>query len=400
VKSFVIASALGGFLMAAAAATAQTTPAAQPAAEAPAKPNDYGDPASWLCRPGRKDACAVDLATTIVAADGRLTKETWSADANAPIDCFYVYPTVSTDATRNSDMSPDPAELNVVRQQFARFGSKCRPFAPSYRQITLSGLRAMLANPAVATSAFGTGIQYDDVRDAWRHYLANDNRGRGVVLVGHSQGAFILIDLIRREIDGKPIQSQLVSAILMGATMAVPKDKDVGATFTSLPLCKSASQTGCVITFASFRSTVPPPPNTLFGRVPDASQMAGCTNPAALGGGSGQLRAYLTKDGGTITGPSTPKPWVVPDQPIDTPWVSVPGLLTAECKTNEHATYLEITVHGNPSDPRTDDITGDLGIGPQVLANWGLHLIDVNLAIGNLLDIVGQQAKAYTTRKR
>jgi hypothetical protein len=182
--------------------------------------------------------------------------------------------------------------------------------------------------------------------------------------------------------------------------MAVPKDKDVGGTFNNIPLCKSPSQIGCVITFASYRSTLPPPANTLFGRVPDAAQMAGCTNPAALGGGSGQLHAYLTKDGGTITGPSTPKPWVVPEQPIDTPWVSVPGLLTAQCKTNEHATYLEITVHGNPSDPRTDDITGDLGIGPQVLANWGLHLIDANLAIGNLLDIVGQQAKAYAARKR
>jgi hypothetical protein len=34
-------------------------------------------------------------------------------------------------------------------------------------------------------------------------------------------------------------------------------------------------------------------------------------------------------------------------------------------------------------------------VGGQVLADWGLHLIDVNLAMGNLLDIVGQQSKAY-----
>ena len=95
-----------------------------------------------------------------------------------------------------------------------------------------------------------------------------------------------------------------------------------------------------------------------------------------------------------------PKPWVVPEKPIETPWVSVPGLLTAECKTNENATYLEITVHGNPSDPRVDDITGDLGVGTQVLANWGLHLIDVNLAMGNLVDIVGQQAKAYSREEQ
>jgi pimeloyl-ACP methyl ester carboxylesterase len=381
-------------------AAAQTAPATQPAAEAPAQPNNYGDAKSWLCRPGRQDACAVDLSTTVVAADGRLTKETWTAGANAPIDCFYVYPTVSTDTTPNSDMTADPAELNVVRQQFARLVSKCRPFAPLYRQITLAGLRRVLANPSATTTAFGSGVQYEDVRDAWRHYLQNDNRGRGVVLVGHSQGSFVLMELIRQEIDGKPIQSRIVSAILMGTTMAVPQGKDVGGTFQHLPLCKSASQTGCVITFASFRSTVPPPANTLFGKVADANMAAACTNPASLGGGIGHLHAYLTKDGGTITSATPPKPWVVPEKPIETPWVSVPGLLTAECKTNENATYLEITVHGNPSDPRVDDITGDLGVGTQVLANWGLHLIDVNLAMGNLVDIVGQQAKVYAANAK
>ena len=77
-----------------------------------ATPNDYADGKSWLCRPGRQDACAVDLATTIVAADGTLTREAWTADPSPPIDCFYVYPTVSTDSTPNSDMNADPAELN------------------------------------------------------------------------------------------------------------------------------------------------------------------------------------------------------------------------------------------------------------------------------------------------
>ncbi len=96
-----------------------------------------------------------------------------------------------------------------------------------------------------------------------------------------------------------------------------------------------------------------------------------------------------------IVGATPPKPWVVPERPIETPFVSVPGLLTAQCMSNEHATYLEVTVHGDPSDPRTDDINGDLGGGGQVLANWGLHLVDVNLAMGNLLDIVGRQAKAW-----
>jgi hypothetical protein len=363
------------------------------------KPNDYTDPKTWLCRPGGKDACAIDHTTTIVAADGKLTRETWSADPKAPIDCFYVYPTVSTDPTPNSDMNPDPAETNVIKQQFARFASKCLPYAPVYRQVTLVGLRRVLAPGATVT--LDQGLQYDDVKDAWNSYLQRDNKGRGFVLVAHSQGSFILNRLIREEIDGKPIQSRMLSAIMLGTTIMVPKGKDVGGSFQHVPLCRSASQLGCVITYASFRSTVPPPANTLFGRVPDANMAAACTNPAALAGGSGQLHAYLDRTGKTITSNASPKPWVTPEPAIETPFVSVPGLLTAKCASNDNASgYLEVTVNGDPSDPRVDDITGDIGTPPNVLANWGLHLIDVNLAMGNLLDIVGQETKAYLARAK
>ena len=74
-------------------------------------------------------------------------------------------------------------------------------------------------------------------------------------------------------------------------------------------------------------------------------------------------------------------------------------MLTAKCTSNDNASgYLEVTVNGNPADPRTDDIVGDIGAAPNVLANWGLHLVDVNLAMGNLVDIVGTQAKAYTKK--
>lgn len=381
--------------------------AQEAAAPASGKPNDYSDPRTWLCKPGNagragiseggagnsagRDACDVDLSTTVVAADGKLTKETAHVNQKAPIDCFYVYPTVSTDPTPNSDMTADPAEMNVIKQQFARFGSKCLTYAPMYRQVTLAGLRRVLSGGGSLTE----GQQYDDVRDAWRYYLEHDNRGRGFVLVGHSQGSFILAELIRREIEGKPVQSRMVSAILLGTTIAVPRGKDVGGSFKHVPICRSATQTGCVVTYASYRSTIPPPANTLFGKVADPQQIAACTNPAALGGGEGQLHAYLDATGRTITSRPQLKPWVVPEEPIRTPWVSVPGLLTAKCATNENATFLEVTVHGDPSDPRVDDIAGDIGTPGNVLANWGLHLIDVNLAMGNLVDIVGQQAKGF-----
>ncbi len=360
-------------------------------------PINYANATNWLCRPGRTDACTVDMTTTVITAQGKLSRETWAADPDAPIDCFYVYPTISTDPTPNSDMKADPAELNVIRQQFARFASKCHPYAPMYRQVTLAGLRTLLAGNG---GSLEHGVQYDDVANAFRYYLDHDNQGRGFVLIGHSQGSFILAELIHNEIDGKPVEQRMVSAILPGATIPVARGKDVGGRFQQIPLCRSASQTACVIAYSSFRSTVPPPANTRFGKTADDSTEAACANPAALGGGSGELHAYLSAAGQTITSTAAPKPWVTPEQEIDTPWVSVPGLLTARCTANEYASYLEITVHGDPADPRVDDITGDLGAGTRVLADWGLHLVDVNLAMGNLVDIVGQQAKAYVARHK
>ena len=91
---------------------------------------------------------------------------------------------------------------------------------------------------------------------------------------------------------------------------------------------------------------------------------------------------------------------MMPAQPINTPFVSVPGLLTAECVSNEKGSYLAVTVHGNAADPRTDDIVGDVVVNGQVLADWGLHLIDVNLAIGNLIDIVGEQSRAFLASRK
>jgi hypothetical protein len=137
----------------------------------------------------------------------------------------------------------------------------------------------------------------------------------------------------------------------------------------------------------------------LFGKLPDANQVAACVNPASLSGESGQLHAYLDANGQTIIS-STPqiKPWTT-GATVDTLWVSVPGLLTARRTSNENATFLEVTVHGNPADPRVDDITGDVNSGGKPLAEWGLHLIDVNLAMGNLVEIVGAQAQVFANKR-
>jgi hypothetical protein len=364
---------------------------AQAASETPVA-NDYRDAANWLCRPGGDDACAVDLTTTVVAANGKLSREAFAADPKAPIDCFYVYPTVSNDSTPNSDMTAGPEERSVIRSQFARFASQCRPFAPLYRQVTLTALRAGIGGQPMAVDR---ALGYNDVLAAWNDYLEHDNGGRGFVLIGHSQGSGVLTQLIRNEIDGKPIQKQMVSALLLGTNVAVPRGQDTGGAFQHVPLCRAANQSGCVVTYVTFRDTIPPPENSRFGKVPGDGMMAGCTNPAGLAGGKGELHAYLSAGGRGNGSAAEPAPWVTPAQAIDTPFVSVPGLLTGECVADDTFSYLKVTVNADASDPRTDEIAGDVVTGGVIAKDWGLHLIDVSVAMGNLVDLVKRQAKAY-----
>ncbi len=364
-------------------------------ADAPPTPkNDYSRADNWLCLPGHDDACSANEDATVVSANGTLKPEKFRPAKNPPIDCFYVYPTVSRDPGVFSDMLPGPEEMGVIAQQFARFASVCKTYAPLYRQFTLTSLVARQMGRQMAAPADPL-MAYHDVVDAWNYYLANYNHGRGVVLIGHSQGSGMLTALIANEIDGKPIQKQLVLAILAGTRLGVPAGKDVGGDFPSVPLCHDAKTPGCVISFASFRSTVPPPANTFFGKVEKAGWEAACVNPAALGGGSGPVHAYLTAHANYIVAAANPLPPWATGKTVLTPFVSVPGMLTAECARNENGTYLSITVHNDPKDPRVDDIRGDVVFNGQVQANWGLHLIDMNLFMGNLLDIVRSETKAY-----
>jgi hypothetical protein len=357
--------------------------------------HEYDDRAHWLCWPGADDVCAGDLDTTVVAADGTVTPEPFEPAADPPVDCFYVYPTISRDPGGYSDWNAsDDEEGYAALNQAARLRAHCRLFAPIYRQRTLAGLAGALggSTPGTGTAAASgqQGDPYADVLDAFRTYMAEENHGRGVVLVGHSQGASLLGRLVREEVAPHPdVRDRLVAAYLAGS--AVPADARPSDGW--LPLCRTSTDTGCIVTWASFRATAPPPADSLFGAVRGEGAVAACTNPAALGGGSAELHAYF---------PANPKASILaalgsgggdgggwlPGASIPTPFVSLPGLVSGECVDDGSHQVLSITVHPDPG-PRADDIGGDLT--PQ----WGLHLVDLALVMGDVVDLVGSQANAW-----
>ncbi len=343
----------------------------------------------WLCRPGlTDDPCSSPLATTDVTATGATHVEHVVPAGKPAVDCFYVYPTISGETTVNADLATDFRLKEVATAQASRFSQACRVYAPVYRQLTLSAID----HPARITIADAL-IAYNSVRAAFRDYLAHYNNGRGIVFIGHSQGAAILIRLLQQELDNAPkLRHRLVSALLMGGNVTVRKGTDVGGDFAHIPLCRSTRQTGCVVAYSSF--TTKPPQNSQFGRTtsdagvrilaphnPSPGIAIACVNPASPAGGKAALDPYLPSLVlAFLPAGSAPK--------VTTPWVSFPGEYTARCESSGNATWLQISPGAGSAKQRVllTHLQDPL---------LGLHVLDVNIALGNLVRLVRDEAAAY-----
>ena len=96
-------------IMAAALPAAPGTVHAQAARTHPAVVN-YAADNNWLCLPGRSDVCSTPLPTTALNPNGYGSVGLSTVAKDPPVDCFYVYPTVSRDSGLNSDLNAGPEE--------------------------------------------------------------------------------------------------------------------------------------------------------------------------------------------------------------------------------------------------------------------------------------------------
>jgi hypothetical protein len=216
----------------------------------------YGGSENWLCRPdleAESNVCGRNVSSTIVFADGSTQIEEDVSAEDQPVDCFYVYPTISLDTSDNSDLMPGSGEIETTFGQVARYRKLCEVFAPVYRQITLS---AMLSGKYFDSDL--NDVAYGDVIDSFKHFIAN-HEGRGFILVSHSQGSTQLIRLIQEEIESNPyLAKRMIATHLTGWTVALPHDSEVGATFVSTPPCTFEDEINCFVSYASSRESVPP----------------------------------------------------------------------------------------------------------------------------------------------
>jgi len=350
----------------------------------------------WLCKPGdRPDPCKGSLKTTVFDTDGSSTIETARNARKPRYDCFYVYPTVSEQQTDNADKQIDPQQTAIAEYQAARYSEDCRVYAPVYRQLTL---KAITGGGGIDPRA--EEIAYGDVLEAWRTYLRKFNHGRGVVLVGHSQGTGMLSRLLSTEIEKKRAQRRkLISAILLGGNVTVKKGDDVGGTFKRTPLCRSDRETGCVIAFSTFSQK--PPDDAIFGRtegpfvsIPKGADpkdyRVACTNPAALAGGSAPLETVARSEPfpGTL-GIGITIMYGGPAPTAATPWLVPQDHYRGRCTYENGASTLMLS-----------PIDGAKTLNPSPDASWGLHLLDANVALGNLVDVVRKQGKRYLKQAR
>jgi hypothetical protein len=350
-----------------------------PAAAPPAPP------VLWLCHPDLTDnPCEIPLDTTFQRAEGpgQVVTPKRPPSAKRPIDCFFVYPTVSNDLTPYAKRARSPEVVSIAKYQAARFSQHCRMFAPVYRQSTMANLvLGLIGLPRER------GPGYADVLAAWHDYLANDNHGRGVVLIGHSQGSFVLRQLIAEEIEPRrDVRERLVGAILLGGNVEVPKGKLVGGDFDKIPLCSTKGQAGCVVAYSSFASD--PSASATFGNSRELKPglEVACTDPTRLAGRAGQTFGAIQPS--EPFAPGLLRLAIIATYAGDVPsasttWVSPPDRFTGGCAriNGDHVFRYRATAGSRNPD--------------EFPPTWGTHTVDVNLGLSNLTRIVKLQSRTW-----
>jgi hypothetical protein len=344
----------------------------------------YKDPKAWLCLPGRADACAANLDATELRADGsRAVVHEEPSPIADKVDCFYVYPTVDLSlAPANHQTFDDLAPMTrATVAQAARFRTTCRLFVPLYRQATIGAyLRGAETRDAYL------GVAASDVQDAFVHYMATYNQGRKVVLIGHSQGAEMVTRLLTRFFDNDPtMRERLLVALPIGGHLDTATGQTAGGTFEHLPECTRPGEVGCVIGYRSFLAGTDVAPGN---DAPHIGRESLCVDPPTLeaGGPKPYSRAFILltdENRGRMKGIDG----------VTTPFVMLRDFYEGHCVSGRDGfRYLAVaTVAPAGPDGRVSPV--DLS-SRWLRTKLGLHVLDMQLAQGDLVDLVARRVAA------
>lgn len=367
---------------------AGSAPDAEGAPDAgPRQALDYTEDRYWLCRPGlASDQCLdADLTATEVLPDGSMVEVVHEVATDPAYDCFYVYPTVALDGpvgpVDESALEDIRPMLDPLLNQAARFTGQCRVLAPLYRQVTLTTYLVSGTEDHLAEA-------YVDVEAAFAVYLRDYAGDRPFVVMGHSQGAAMVRMLLQRVIEPDPaLLARLIVALPIGGDVEVPTGEVLGGTLATVPICSADDEVGCAIGYRSYAEGYPP-----TGRFPMTPGLeVACANPGALSGGEGRLRdAYFPTFAyqpdfaveTTLTGE------------VSTPFILLRDFYAAECMRDAAGRrWLELRERPAAGDTRTNPVPLDAALFDPGFV--GLHVLDYNFALGDLLRVVEAKAAAH-----
>ncbi len=201
---------------------------------------DYSKETNWSALPFRQDE-----------ADVIPRAEKWVSDSLKDVDVFYIYPTIYAkgktwcanvcDKKLNRKIDTKP-----VKYQATVFNNTARIYAPRYRQGIIN---CFYDSTGVGEQALE--FAYQDVKRAFEYYLKHYNNGRPIIIASHSQGTYHARKLLQEFFDTTTLRNQLVAAYVIGY--------EINETmYKNLKPCENPSQTGCYITYASYKKGFDP----------------------------------------------------------------------------------------------------------------------------------------------
>lgn len=199
---------------------------------------DYANLDYWAAHPWKKDP------------SDSVPKPLWQEKRDSVADVFFVHPTTFTrkkdferaNASIDDDYINAKTDYSTILLQASAFNQSSRVFAPRYRQAHIGNF--YIADSSASSKALA--LAYEDIRTAFQYYLEHFNNGRPIVIASHSQGAVLSARLLKEFFDGRPLQSQLVVAYIIGW----PLEKKL---LSNIPACSTPEQTGCVCGWRTFK---------------------------------------------------------------------------------------------------------------------------------------------------
>ncbi len=276
--------------------------------------------------------------------------------------------------------------------QAARFTETCALWVPLYRQVTIGTYLQ-----SKETLERGLAIAFGDVECAFVEYLARADRSRRIVLVGHSQGAEMVVRLLRRFFDDDAaMRARLLLAMPIGGDVDVVAGDTRGGTAKNIPVCTRPDETGCIVAYRTYAAGERVDPDRW---APPAGRETVCVDPSAIDApsrlpatGAGPAALHRLSGAYFAVWPEL-RGFMHGIDDVTTPFVVLRDFYGARCvRGPDGYAWLEASVAPAAGDRRKSPV--DLRDRRFRIGKLGLHVLDLQLAQGDLVDMVARRARA------